>query len=238
MTVEVKICGLTTAPTMDAALEAGADYVGLVFYPPSPRNVSVSEAEALAERARGRSKIVALFVDPNDQILDEVIARINPDVIQLHGAETPERILNIRQRTNASIMKAVKVATAEDVAEAASYGDTADIILFDAKAPKLSADSGDVSLPGGNGERFDWRLLEARKNTQPWMLSGGLNPDTIAAAIQQTGATAVDVSSGVEHLKGEKSVELISAFVAAARLAENSGATARPDQGVGTHVEA
>ena len=232
MSVDVKICGLKTAATMNAALAAGADYVGLVFFAPSPRNVDVAEAAKLADLARGKARIVALFVDPDDALLDAVIARVRPDIVQLHGSETPERISEIRRRTDASIMKAVKVATSGDVSDANLYARTADIILFDAKAPVIQSGREASSLPGGNGERFDWRLLDNHDRSQPWMLSGGLDQNNVADAIRETGATAVDVSSGVERAKGEKDPALIADFIKAARAATQSV------QGVQSHVEA
>lgn len=232
MSVDVKICGLKTLATLNAALDAGADFVGLVFYPPSPRNIDMANAVTLANHARGKSRIVALFVDPDDTLLDEVTTHVRPDVIQLHGSETPERITEIRHRTGTTIMKAVKVATARDVAAAKQFTADTDIILFDAKAPLLNDVDGSPTLPGGNGERFDWRLLEAHDNNQPWMLSGGLDKDNVADAIRATGATAVDVSSGVERAKGEKDEALIAAFIKAAKAASSSV------QGVKSHVEA
>ena len=231
MSVDVKICGLSTAATLDAALDAGADFVGLVFYKPSPRNVSVDDAVALAKRARGRAKIVALFVDPDDTLVNDVIARVQPDVIQLHGAETRERLTELRMRSTAAIMKAIKVATVDDVVSARQYADCADMILFDAKVAKTTTSDASGTLPGGNGARFDWRHLDARDPGQAWMLSGGLDVDNVVDAIRQTGATAIDVSSGVERTKGQKDVELIAAFVSAAKGA------VQPDQGAPSHVE-
>lgn len=232
MSVDVKICGLTTLPTLDAALEAGADYVGLVFYGPSPRNISLESAVPLVQRVRGRAKIVALVVDENDLMIKSIEELIRPNVIQLHGSETPERVAEIRSLTTAKIMKAVKVATRDDVASASQYADVADMILFDAKPPKLVTDDGSEPLPGGNGERFDWSLLEAHATSQPWMLSGGLDAENVADAICRTGATAVDVSSGVERAKGEKDEVMIAAFVAAAK------AGMKIDRGVRGHVDA
>ncbi len=232
MPVDVKICGLKTAATLNAALAAGVNYVGLVFYAPSPRNIDVTDAIALADLARGKARIVALFVDPDDALLNDVIASVQPDIIQLHGSETPERIAEIRQRTDASIMKALKVATSEDVVDARRYARSADMILFDAKPSVISTSDGNTTLPGGNGEQFDWSLLEAHDHTQPWMLSGGLNTNNVGAAIRKTGATAVDVSSGVECARGIKDEALIAAFIAAAKSATQSV------QGVKSHVDA
>lgn len=215
MTTKVKICGLTTPETLAAALDGGADYVGFVFYPPSPRHLSPEAAAPLAAQARGRAKIVALMVDPDDAIIVAVIDRVGPDLIQLHGSETPERVAELKARFRVPIMKAIKVETAEDAAAAHAYRDTADLILFDAKAPKGMAGA----LPGGNGLSFDWRVLDGVKDEIPYMLSGGLTPDNVAAAIRLTGARAVDVSSGVEVRPGAKDVSLIAAFLAAAKAA-------------------
>lgn len=233
MPVHVKICGLTTTATMNTALDAGADYVGLMFFPPSPRNIRIDEAATLANRARGKARIVSVFVDPGDSLLDAVIAKVRPDVIQLHGHETPERIAEIRSRSPATIMKAIQVETRDDVISARQYRDCADMILFDAKAPSNAA----LALPGGNGDRFDWRMLEVHDHNQPWMLSAGLNPGNVAAAIVATGATAVDVSSGVERSRGEKDVSLIAAFLTAAKNAK-SQATVATGQGAPDHVDA
>lgn len=215
MSVRVKICGLKSSEALDAALAAGADYVGLVFYPRSPRNIDIAKAAALAARSRGRATVVALLVDPTDALVDEVMQHVAPDLLQLHGKETPERVAQIRARADRLVMKALAVETADDARQALAYRDAADLILFDAKAPKDLANA----LPGGNGVPFDWRALEAVKDQVPYMLSGGLTPDNVAAAIAVTGATAVDVSSGVERAPGEKDPDLIRRFVAAAKAA-------------------
>lgn len=213
MGTKVKICGLNTAAALEAAIEAGADYVGLVFYPPSPRNVSVDTAARLARLARGRARIVALLVDPDDALLDEVVASVDPDLIQLHGREAPQRVGAIRARTGRPVMKAVSVRSAEDAQAALAYEGAADLILFDAKAPEGLAGA----LPGGNGIAFDWRLLSSIGNRVTYMLSGGLSPDNVAEAIRMTGAPIVDVSSGVERRPGEKDPVLIRRFVSAVR---------------------
>ncbi len=213
MATEVKICGLKTREALEAALQAGADYVGLVLYPPSPRNVSVEEAAALAEVARGRSRIVVLMVDPDDASVDAAVAAIKPDFLQLHGGETPERCRAIAQRSGCRIMKAIRTETAADAEAALAYGDVAELILFDAKAPK-----GHVhALPGGNGIPFDWHALEAVKDRVAYMLSGGLTAENVQEAIRLTGATRVDVSSGVECAPGVKDAGRIAAFVRAAK---------------------
>ena len=211
MTTQVKICGLKTPATMQAALDAGADYVGLVFFERSPRNVSIELAAELADLASGRAKVVVLLVDPGDGMVDRIMPYIAPDILQLHGSETPARVAEIKRRTGATIMKAIKVETAADAASALDYAGIADLILFDAKAPK------DAILPGGNGLTFDWRVLDDVKAKVPYMLSGGLTPGNVAEAIRRTGATRVDVSSGVELAPGEKDAALIRAFIAAAK---------------------
>lgn len=216
MSVQVKICGLTTGPTMQAALDAGADYVGLVFFPPSPRNVELAQAQVLRDLARGRADVVALFVDPSDELVNEVVATVSPEVIQLHGSETPERVAAIRSLTGRRVMKAIKVREEEDAHQALNYAGIADVILYDAKAPA------GAKLPGGNGEVFDWQLLQSVKDRLPYMLSGGLTPDNVASAIRQTGALAVDVSSGVELSPGQKDEELIRRFLQAAKTANEA----------------
>ena len=213
MTVEVKICGLTTPAAMQAALDAGADYVGLVFFEKSPRNVSLELAAELSDLARDRAKIVALVVDASDDLIDQIMPWIAPDIIQLHGSETPTRAAEIKRRTGARIMKVIKVGTAADAAHALDFTGIVDLILFDTKPPK------DATRPGGNGVAFDWRALDDVKGKVPYMLSGGLTPETVAAAIRATGATRVDVSSGVEASPGEKDAALIRTFIANAKAA-------------------
>lgn len=216
MPVAVKICGIKTAEAMAAALDGGADYVGLVFFPKSPRHLDLQAAARLAAFARGRARIVALLVDPADGQVDEVVAAVRPDMLQLHGSETPERAAAIGRRCNLPTMKAIKVETAADAAEALRYTSAADIVLFDAKAPK------GAPVPGGNGIAFDWRALESVRGRLggQWMLSGGLTPENVAEAIRLTEAPAVDVSSGVETAPGEKSLELIRRFLHAAKTAK------------------
>ena len=209
----VKICGIKDLAAMDAALEAGADMVGLVFFPASPRNVTPSEAAKLAERARGKAKVVALSVDAGDELIDAIETSVAPDMHQLHGAETPARLREIRARTGRQMMKAIPVATASDLAPLASFEDAADWILFDAKAPK------DATRPGGHGQTFDWSLLKNIEHTRPVMLSGGIHPGNVAQAIAQVRPDAVDVSSGVESAPGVKDRDKIFAFVSAARSA-------------------
>lgn len=213
MSVKVKICGIKTPEALQAALAARADFVGLNFYPPSPRSLPPDMAAELAELARGRTTIVALIVDGEDAFIDEIVRKVDPDFLQLHGSETPERVAEIVQRWGKPVVKAIKVETAADAAEALAYKDVACFILFDAKAPKDLAGA----LPGGNGLAFDWHLLDGVKDRVPYLLSGGLTPENVGAAIAATGATMVDVSSGVETAPGIKSPDLIRRFIDAAR---------------------
>jgi phosphoribosylanthranilate isomerase len=218
MTVEVKICGLKTEAALDAALGSGADYVGLVFCAASPRNLDFETAHRLAERARGRAKIVTLLVDPDDTLLDLVVAAVAPDIIQLHGSETPQRVAEVSKRLGRPVLKAVKVADADDALGALIYAGKADRILFDAKPVPGGADA----LPGGNGVPFDWEALAGVRGKLDYMLAGGLTPANVAEAICLTGATAVDVSSGVESRPGEKDPELIRSFLHAAKTARET----------------
>ncbi|MEM8743793.1 MAG: phosphoribosylanthranilate isomerase [Pseudomonadota bacterium] len=224
MSVKVKICGLKTRPALDAALEAGADYFGLVFYPPSPRNVDLDTAATLTARGRGRAQSVALLVNPDDDVVRQICDIVAPDLLQLHGSETPERLKEIRAIANRPLIKAVKVETSADVLSARDYEPAADMILFDAKAPAGMANA----LPGGNGVAFDWQSLTGVKTQDNFMLSGGLNPDNVAAAVAMTQAPIVDVSSGVERAPGEKDADLIRKFVAAAKSAATATTTSEP----------
>ncbi len=208
---DVKICGLSTPETLEAAIAAGADYVGLVHFPKSPRHVTLEAAAALAAQASGRAMVVMLLVNPDEALVGRVAAEIGPDVVQLHGAETPQRVREIGARTGARTIKAIAVATREDAAAALDYRDAADLILFDAKPPK------DAILPGGNGLAFDWNAICDVAGEVDYMLSGGLNPDNVAEAVRVTRAPAVDVSSGVESAPGIKDPALITAFIAAAK---------------------
>jgi phosphoribosylanthranilate isomerase len=225
MPVEVKICGLKTEAALDAALEAGADYVGFVFFAKSPRNLSIAEAARLARRVREKSKasVVALVVDPSDRDLDEIAIEVSPDVLQLHGQESPERVCEIARNTDAKIWKAISVATAADIHAVGRYmksrksGGAPDLILFDAKPPPDPA-----ALPGGNGLSFDWRILDGVKGRYSYALAGGLTPENVADAIRLTGAAIVDVSSGVEKAPGVKDPELIRRFLKAAKAANQS----------------
>jgi phosphoribosylanthranilate isomerase len=213
MTPTVKICGLSTALTLDAALEAGADMIGFVFFSKSPRHIDWATARTLGRQARGHAKIVALSVDADDDTLKRIFEALSPDLLQLHGSETPARVKEIGELFVRPTMKAIGVATREDLAAAKAYEGVADILLIDAKPPK------DAVLPGGNGRPFDWRLTQDFHAPVPWLLSGGLDPENVAAAIALSGARGVDVSSGVESAPGVKDPAKIRAFVAAARRA-------------------
>jgi phosphoribosylanthranilate isomerase len=217
----IKICGLSTAPTLDAALDAGADMVGLVFFDKSPRHVTLDQASALARRARGRAQIAALTVDASNEALAAIVAAAAPDYLQLHGRETPERVAEISRLFGRPTIKAIGVSNAGDLAKARAYAEVADRLLFDAKAPK------DARLPGGNGIAFDWRLLAGLDLHRPYLLSGGLDAGNVAQAIAITGAEGVDVSSGVESAPGIKDIGKIVAFVAAARAAFARAGAAR-----------
>jgi len=213
MTPVVKICGLSTAATLDAALEAGADMVGFVFFPKSPRHIDWATARALGRRVEGRAKVAALSVDADDETLERIADALSPDLMQLHGGETPARVKRIGELCARPTMKAIGVATGADLAAAEAYEGVADTLLIDAKPPK------DAALPGGNGRPFDWSLTRGFHFPGPWLLSGGLDPETVAAAIALSGARGVDVSSGVESAPGVKDPAKIRAFVAAARRA-------------------
>jgi len=211
MTPIAKICGLSSATTLDAALAAGATMVGFVFFPKSPRNIGYEQARALGAQARGRARIVALSVDADDDRLARIVESLLPDILQLHGRETPSRVTEIRERFGRPTMKAIGVAAPADFAAAAPYDGVADFLLIDAKPAK------NALLPGGNGLAFDWGLARDFRPQTPWLLSGGLDPDNVAEAITLTGARGVDVSSGVESAPGVKDESKIRAFVAAAR---------------------
>ena len=211
MAVEVKICGINDEDAMDAAIEAGADYVGLVFFPPSPRAVTPDRAAELVEFAPGDVSKVGLFVDPDDATLDRVLTRVRLDLLQLHGHESPDRIEAIRLEYGLPVMKVISVASAEDLTAAEPYLAVTDRLLFDAKPPKGSV------LPGGNAVSFDWSILTGRKWGVPWMLAGGLTPANVAEAVRISGASAVDVSSGVESAPGVKDADKIRAFIQAVR---------------------
>ncbi len=211
---QVKICGLSTPETVEASIAAGADFIGLNFYPTSPRYVTIDRAAALADLARGRVKIVALVVDADDALLEEIVARVDPDFVQAHGSETPQRIGEIARLTKKPVIKAIRVRDAADIAAAADYADVASIILYDSKAPETLKDA----LPGGNGHAFDWGLLEGERRPA-FMLAGGLTTENVAEAIRTTGAPVVDLSSGVESAPGIKDPAMIRNFIEAVRAA-------------------
>lgn len=210
--VKVKVCGLRSAEHIVAAAEAGASYVGFVFFSKSPRNISFEDAAALAIDVPIGVAKVALVVNPDDAYLDDLTATVPLDMLQLHGAETPERVAEVKARYGLPVMKAIGIATVDDLAQIDAYADVSDQLLIEAKPPKGS------DLPGGNGVTFDWALLRDRKYwTVPWMLAGGLTMDNVAEAIRVTGARQVDLSSGVESAPGVKDTGLIHAFIAAAQ---------------------
>jgi phosphoribosylanthranilate isomerase len=214
MSLIVKICGLSTRETLDVALDAGADMVGFVFFPPSPRHLSLEVARGLGKHAKGRAAKVALTVDADDALLGDIVQALQPDVLQLHGKETVARVRDIKQRFGLEVMKVIAVDTAADLGALPAYADVADRILFDARAPD------EATRPGGLGAVFDWRVLERLELKQPFMLSGGLDVRNIAEAIRITRAGGVDVSSGVERSPGIKDPDMIRAFIAAARATE------------------
>lgn len=219
MSLLVKICGLKTEQALDAALDAGADLVGFVFFAPSPRNLLFDAARALGARVKGRAQKVALSVEADDALLDAIVAALAPDMLQLHGREPPERVAAIKARFGLPVMKAIPVETKGDLAAVPAYAHVADRLLFDARAPR------DATRPGGLGKPFDWRLLENFDPGVPFMLSGGLDAGNLAEALRVTRASGVDVSSGVERAPGEKDPDKIRAFVRAAReAAANLGA--------------
>ncbi len=216
MSVKAKICGIKTPEALEAAIAGGADYIGLVFFGPSPRNISIADAARLAKAARGKAAIVALVVDADDAQLIEIAKNVRPDFLQLHGHESAARVDSIKRRAGASIIKAIAVETAADAARSQDFAGVADMILFDAKPPR------GATLPGGNGAAFDWRALDGVRGKLKFMLSGGLTADNVADAIRQSGADAVDVSSGVESAPGVKDAELIRRFLHAVKTAKQS----------------
>jgi phosphoribosylanthranilate isomerase len=213
MSQAIKICGLSTAPTLAAALDAGADMVGFVFFEKSPRYVNYQQARGLAARARQRAEIVALCVDASDQTLQQIVSATEPDYLQLHGGESPDRVAEIQRKFGVSAIKAIGVANASDFARTDEYRQAADALLIDAKPPKGAI------LPGGNGVSFDWRLAQNFQPRKPWLLSGGLDAGNVAEAIALSQTRGVDVSSGVESAPGVKDIDKIKAFIAAARAA-------------------
>lgn len=209
MSVSIKFCGLSRVEDIVAAADAGARYVGFVFFPKSPRNVTPDEARLLAVEVPVGVAKVALVVDADDAFLDEITSKVPLDILQLHGKESPERVAQIKARYGLPVMKAVGIADAEDLPQLDVYAQVADQILVDAKPPKTGA------LPGGNGLAFDWRLIANRRWPVPWILAGGLTPENVALAVQMTGARQVDLSSGVESSVGVKDAGLMRAFAQA-----------------------
>ena len=214
MGVLTKICGLTTTGALDAALSERADLVGFVFFPPSPRNVSLDLARDLGTQVRGRARKVALTVDADDALHAAIVEALSPDLLQLHGHETPERIRALKARFGLPVMKALPVETSADLDAVPAYAAAADWLLFDARPPK------DATRPGGLGRPFDWTLLKALDPGLPFMLSGGLDPGNVGQALEVTGAPAVDVSSGVELTPGVKDPTKVMAFIRAVRAAD------------------
>jgi phosphoribosylanthranilate isomerase len=222
MSVVAKICGLKTPEALDVALDAGADMVGFVFFPPSPRHVGYEAARALAARVRGRAQKVALTVDASDEQLAAIVEALSPDMLQLHGKETPDRVVVVRTRFGLPVMKALPIAERADLSAIRHYDKLANRLLFDARAPR------DATRPGGLGRSFDWRLLENLEIGAPFMLSGGLDASNVAEALRIARAGGVDVSSGVESAPGEKDLDKIRDFIRAARSA--AVAVARNDE--------
>jgi len=214
MSLIVKICGLKTPDALDAALDSAADMVGFVFFAPSPRNLGLATARDLGARVNGRAGKVALTVDADDATLAAVVEALKPDMLQLHGTETPERVTALRALFRLPVMKAIPVAERKDLARIELYKKFADRLLFDALAPQ------DATRPGGLGTPFDWSLLKGVDPGIPYMLSGGLDASNVAEALRITRAPGVDVSSGVERAPGEKDPDKIRAFIRAARAAE------------------
>jgi phosphoribosylanthranilate isomerase len=214
MSLLVKICGLSTRETLDAALDAGADMVGFVFFPPSPRHLSLAVGRDLGRQVKRRALKVALTVDADDATLDNIMDALSPDILQLHGKETVARLRDIKQKFGRPVMKALPVETAADLAVLPGYAAVADRILFDARPPK------DATRPGGLGAPFDWHLLENLDLKLPYMVSGGLHAGNVAEALRVSRAGGVDVSSGVESAPGVKDSEMIRAFIRACRTTQ------------------
>lgn len=218
MSIQVKICGINSVETADAAMRAGADFAGLMFHPQSPRRLDTDLARRLSDRMKGRVRLVAVLVDPDDAALQTVIAAAKPDFIQLHGKESVARVSDIHSATGLPVIKVLAVAEASDLAAASQYESVADMLMFDAKAP-----AGAVR-EGGHGTAFDWQLLKGRRFSRPWLLAGGLNAENVARAVSSSGAPGVDVSSGVETAPGVKNPEMIRTFIENARNAQYAGA--------------
>jgi phosphoribosylanthranilate isomerase len=214
MPLDIKICGLSTPDTLSAALDGGATHVGFIFFARSPRNVTPAEAAALRRAAKGRARAVAVTVDADDAFLDAIVAEMAPDLLQLHGKETPERVAEVKARHGLPVMKAFSVAEKADLDRIAPFRGVADRFLFDAKPPK------GAELPGGNGVPFDWTVLAGLDPSNDYMLSGGLTPANVAEAIRLVAPPGLDVSSGVESTPGVKDIGLIEAFFTAVHAAK------------------
>ncbi|EKF41697.1 phosphoribosylanthranilate isomerase [Nitratireductor indicus] len=213
MTLDIKICGLKTPEAVDAALAGGASHIGFIFFEKSPRNIGAEAAAELRKRALGKAQAVAVSVDATDDVLDAIVETMKPDMLQLHGKESPERVRAVKARYGLSVMKAFSIRDAADIAGIEPYRGVADRFLFDAKPPKGS------ELPGGNGIAFDWRLLSGLDDKVDYMLSGGLNAANIGAALSAVSPRGIDISSGVESAPGEKNPDLIREFFSAVRAA-------------------
>jgi phosphoribosylanthranilate isomerase len=211
MTTEIKICGLKDPEALETAIAEGADLAGMVFFPKSPRHIGLDAAAELAERARGRIRLVALTVDAEDGLVDAIAGRVRPDMIQFHGKESPNRVREIAGRTGLGTIKAIGISGAADLTRADAYAGICDRLLLDAK-PSVGADR-----PGGLGQPFDWTVLEGYEPGVPWLLAGGLAPESVAHALAVSGAPGVDVSSGVESAPGVKDTALIRDFIRAVR---------------------
>ena len=214
MPLSIKICGLRTPEALDVALESGADLVGFVFFPPSPRNLGLEAARTLGSRVQGRAGKVALTVNANDETLRDIVGALKPDMLQLHGTETPERVAVVRSKFGLPVMKALPIAERADLSPVRLYAKVADRLLFDARAPEAA------TRPGGLGKAFDWTLLAGLDIGVPFMLSGGLDAGNVTEALAITRASGVDVSSGVERAPGVKDPDKIRAFIRAARAAD------------------
>jgi phosphoribosylanthranilate isomerase len=216
MALTVKICGLKTAEALEVALESGADLTGFVFFPPSPRNLGLEAAKRLGAQVKGRAGKVALTVDANDETLLGIVEALKPDMLQLHGKETPERVATVRARFGLPVVKALPISERSDLSPIREFANVADRLLFDARPPQ------DATRPGGLGRTFDWTLLKSIDPKINFMLSGGLDVSNVAQALAITNAPGVDVSSGVERAPGEKDLDKIREFIRAARVAERS----------------
>lgn len=213
MAIDVKICGIDRNASIDAAVENGAAYLGFVFYPPSPRNLTIEKATQLINHVPKNIKTVGLFVDPTNLEVEAVLKNTSLDFIQLHGLETPNRVTEIKNLSNLPILKAIQLADQNDLKSAREYFDVADRLLFDAKAPMNLENA----LPGGNAISFDWGILKDTKIPVPWMLAGGLIAENISEAVKESGTSTIDVSSGVEDIPGRKNLSLIKDFLTAAK---------------------